>query len=345
MINAASSLRRSVYALAIVTAMSPVAALAATPQQIIDANLQRLSTSQPASVSGEVKLTITDKPTARNSSVSTGAVSFTFNGRSVPGNNAIPNTEGDLSVTSFESSGMGISIPQITNPGSIEWKATDGTGYVRVSDIAGNIKSFLTMIGVNADALIGTWLKISPSDVPACTNQAVCGTAAIAASQLQADAIALIKSPIKITRVEKRWKASNGDSMIRVRGIINPTVLTNLQNREIKAIDLKDKQRAMKIKEINTRYTEVRKVANSMQFAMNINETDNTVERAEIGVVNKQPVKSCSTNKWKITTCKTTSNVTTTMTAGFNFAMGKSDSIVAPASFITVENLIKMLQK
>lgn len=345
MINAASSLRRSVWALAIVTAMSPIATFAAsTPQQIVDANLQRLSTTQPASVSGEVKLTVTDKPVAKNAAISNGSVSFHFNSRTTP-NGAIPNSEGDISLTSFESSGMGVSIPTLTNPGTIEWKSINGTGYVRVSDIASNIASFLSMAGVNTNALIGTWLKLDPSAIPACTDQALCGTAAIVASQAQTDLSAVAKSPIKITKTEKKWKASNGDSMIRVRGVINPTMITALQNREIKAIALKDKTRSAKIKAINTRYTELRKVTGSIQVALNINQTDNTVERAEVGVTNRQPVKSCSTNKWKITTCKTTSNVTTTFIAGMNFGPGKADAIAAPSTSITVDDLIKLLKK
>lgn len=346
MIHAASSLRRSVWTLAIVTAMSPMAAFAAsTPQQIVDANLQRLTVNQPASVSGEIKLTVTDKPVAKTGAISNGAVSFSFNSRTSPTGNAIPDTEGDLKITSFESSGMGVSIPKITNPGTIEWKTTSGGAYVRISEVTNNIAAFLSMAGVNTDALIGTWLKLDPSNVPACTDQSVCGTLAVVSSQAQAELASITKSPIRITGTEKKWKASNGDSMIRVRGVVNPTMINNLQNREIKSIGSKDKQRAAKIKEINTRYSELRKVTGSIQFALNINQTDNSIERAEIGVTNRQPTKSCTTNKWKITTCKTISNVTTTLITGMNFAPGSSAAIVAPTSSITVENLINLLKK
>lgn len=345
MINAASSLRRSVWALAIVTAVSPLAALAATPQQIVDANLQRLSTTQPASISGELKLTVTDKPVAKNAASSNGSVSFHFNSRSVPGANVVPNTEGDISITSFESSGMGVSIPTLTNPGEIEWKSVDGTAYVRISEIANNISSFLSMAGINTEALVGTWLKLNPSDVPVCANQSLCATSAIVSSKVNADAAAVVKSPLKVTRTEKKWKAENGDSMIRVRAIVNPTVLTNLRNYEIKNIGAKDTQRSAKLKEINTRYTEVRKASAGVEFALNINETDGTIERAEMGVTNRQPVKSCTTNKWKITTCKTISNVTTSMLTGMNFAPGKSDAIAVPSASITMDDVMKLLKK
>lgn len=346
MINAASSLRRSLWTLAIVTALSPISAFAAsTPQQIVDANLQRLSVNQPASISGEVKLTVTDKPVAKTGTVSTGSVSFTFNSRTSPSGNALPDTEGDITLSSFESSGMGVSIPTITNPGKIEWKTTSGSAYVRISEVASNIASFLSAAGVNTDALIGTWLKLDPSNTPACTNQSVCGTAAIVSSQAQAEIASIVKSPIRITRVEKRWKAENGDSMIRVRGVVNSTMISNLQNREIKMIGAKDQQRAAKIKEINSRYAELRKATNSVQFALNINQTDNSIERAEIGVTNRQPTKSCTTNKWKITTCKTISNVTTSLIAGLNFAPGKADKIVPPSTSITVDDLINLLKK
>jgi hypothetical protein len=346
MINAASSLRRSVWALAIVTALSPIATFAATatPQQITDANLQRLSTTQPASVSGEVKINVTEKPVKKTESSSSGSVSFHFNSRTVPSGNAVPNTEGDLSITSFESSGMGVSIPTLTNPGSLEWKSINGTSYLRVTNIANTISSFLSAAGVKVDTIIGTWLKLDPSSLPACSSMSTCGTAAMVASQTQKDLSTIMKSPVRITRTEKKWKAANGDMMVRVRGIINPTMISGLQNREIKAVSLKDKQRAAKIKDINARYTELRKVTGAIQLALNINQTDKTIERAEIGVTQNQPTKVCTTNKWKMTSCKTTSNTKTNLLIGLNFAPGKSDAIVAPSSALTVDDLIKLLK-
>jgi hypothetical protein len=339
-------LRRSVWMLTVATCLSPLAAFAATatPQQMIDANLQRLSTTQPASVSGEVNLNVTEKPVQKTASGTSGSVSFTFNSRTVPSEKAVPNSEGDLSITSFESSGTGFSIPTLINPATLEWKSINGTGYVRIAALADVIKSLLSGMGVNIDALIGTWVKLDPSSIPACTDQSVCGAGAAIASQNQADLANILKSPIKVTRTEKKWTASNGDAMIRVRGKINPTVITNLQNRDLKAVDAKAKDRAAKIKAINTSYAELRKITGSIEFALNINQTDGTVERAELGMSQNRPMKTCTTNKWKITTCKTTSNVKTSLLMGLNFSQGKPDAIVAPDKSITVDDLIGLLK-
>jgi len=331
---------------AILTVSMPAAALAATPQQIIDKGLNDFTFTTPSLASGEVKVNIADRDAGIRAPKSTAGLTLIVKERKIPvAGQAVPDTDGTIVVKKVEGTGA-YAIPTIDNPGTIEFRIVNGVGYVRVKEASDGVRMFLMAKGVDPDAAIGAWVKIDPSELCAALGNACPDLSSISAMSVSmAQDISKLK-PIQVLRTERRWTAANGDKMIRVRARVSPTAINTLQNREIAKIARTDKQRTAKIAEIRKMYTDLRVKMAKTAMAININLTKSAVERVEASTVQTENKQSCTMNaKTKKQVCKTIGSQTITTITGMNIAAGNVAPILAPeASMSAVSSATSALQ-
>jgi hypothetical protein len=333
---------------AILTFTLPAAALAATPQQIIDKGLSDFALTTPSLSSGEVKVNFADRDQNVRDPKSTATMTLVVKERKIPkAGSAIPNTDGTIVVKTVEGTGA-YAIPTISNPGTIEFRIVDGIGYVRVKEISDGVSLFLAAKGIDASSAVGAWVKIDPAEICSAVGSACSSVAGASAMGIQmASDIAKMK-PIQVTRTERRWTAPNGDKMVRVRARVSPAVVTNLQNKEIAKVPKTEAKRAAHIAAINKQFAEMRKQLANTTMAINLNLTKSTVDRVEAASIQIQKKQTCTLNAAKKQTCKAAGTQTVTTLAGMNIAAGNAAAIVAPESSIsavsTATSLLQVIQ-
>ncbi len=321
---------------AILTLSLPAASLAATPQQIINTGLSSMGLTTPALVSGDVKVSQTDRAVNKRAPTGTSAITLVTKVRKLPrAGQTIPDTDGTIIVKRVEGTGTN-AMPTITDPGTIEFRIVNGIGYVRVKDVSNAVRAVLAAKGIDPNAAVGTWVKVDPAEIcpmagSTCTAtmNGFMGFGAMTANLLK-------QKPVQVTGVEKRWTAKNGDKMVRVRARISPTVVTTLMNKDIAKISKKDKQRAAKIAAIRKSYADMRTQLAGIRMIFNVNLTKGTVDRVEANASQVSPTQTCTKNaKTKKQVCKTTGSQTTNLLAGLNVSGGSVAPVLVPTSSVS----------
>lgn len=314
----------------------PGLALAATPQQMLDAAVLKSNAVAPFNMTGEMVIRTSEKALREKTPGQQVEVKLNLaqrrNGMS---------SEGNLAIKSFSAKMNGVEVPTTNDPATIEWKVTDGKAYLRVSQASDAVLGALKLYGIDVSGTVGTWVEVDllslfsmvgPSDV-AMANEA----ANVAASE--ASKFGDIKT-LQVTRVERRWK-EDGVDMIRVRVRLNPAVINKAMSMDLKAIDAKAKDAKAQRTAVNTKYAEMRKFAANFQIAINIKVQEQSIDRIEMGYKRVDPVKECSKNSLGKEVCKTTGSRTSEMNAGF-FLRGASNAPVqAPKNAVSSDVLLE----
>lgn len=316
--------------------MLPGLALAATPQQMLDAAVRKSNTDASFSMAGEVTIRTSQKALRERNPSQQAEVKFNLaqrrNGMS---------SEGDFAVKSFSAKMNGIEIPATQDPASVEWKVTDGKAYVRVSEASEAVLAALKLYGINAEGAVGAWVEVDllpllsmvgPTDIQT-ANEAV-GIATAEASKFGD-----IKT-LQATRVERRW-TENGVKMIRLRVRLNPAVINKALAMDLKAVDPKASDAKAQRAAITARYVEIRRFASNFFMAVNMKVDEQVIDRIEMGYKRIDPVKECTKNSAGREVCKTTAYRTMEMNAGF-FVRGASNAPVqAPANAVSSDALLQ----
>jgi hypothetical protein len=316
--------------------MLPGLALAATPQQMLDAAVLKTNASAPFTMAGEVTIRTSQKALRERTPSQRAEVKFNLSQR----RNGM-SSEGSLAVKSFSAKMNGVEIPVTQNPAAVEWKVTDGKAYIRVSQASEAVLAALKLYGIDAQGAVGTWVEVDllsllsmvgPADLQNAND-----TAGIATSE--ASKFGDIKT-LQVTRVERRW-TENGVKMIRVRVRLNPAVINKAMAMDLKAVDPKASDAKAQRAAITARYAEMRKFATSFQIAVNMKVDEQSIDRIEMGYKRIDPMKECSKNKLGREVCKTTGSQTVEMNAGF-FVRGASNAPVqAPANAVSSDVLLQ----
>lgn len=144
-----------------------------------------------------------------------------------------------------------------------------------------------------------------------------------------------------VTRTEKKMVV-DGKTILRLRVILNPALITLLQNEEYKALKgMSASYRREETARINKKYTEIRTALRKFSAVMELNTTDNYVRRFEIGAKFVEPVKDCTWNdRLYKSVCKQTGRSTFELSGGFNFApKDNQPAVEAPAASVDLMQL------
>lgn len=225
----------------------PVGSFAATltPQQVLDRGLI-LAVQEQRSVRSSFELDIRSsskllKKDLYSSGDEARRVRLALNSESFMRSGGNMDGVFTLRVPQFDMSAGGQPI-QVQNPFTLEVRLINKVVYVRVSDVAPLLLEQLPVAAAsssepNLRALIGTWIKIDPSelgqdaqDLSAFSPEV--SSVARASSMDELRALVAPGSVFQITGTEKRYKNEAGEQLLRLRVRINPRFVDRILDAE-----------------------------------------------------------------------------------------------------------------
>ena len=302
---------RSVTGLGLASFLLPIGASAATTQQLLNQAIKAQAESKrPMAMDG--RMTVTGKSALFNGNVEQGhgSASFRLMSRAlapVAGQKS-PDSEGQLILEKavlhdFEKP----EHLEITKPVGLEWKMVNDAFYFRAKDVP---MEWAQELPEEVRQYLNQWLKLAiPKELSDSANNGLIapqmqpqdllkmglGNSVLTAEQdIKAR---LNKLPLfLVTRTEKKIVV-DGKTILRLRVILNPALLTLLQNEEFKALKgMSASYRREETARINKKYAEIRTALRKFSAVMELNTTDNYVRRFEIGAKFVEPVKDCTWN-------------------------------------------------
>ncbi|OGL73515.1 hypothetical protein A3E39_02085 [Candidatus Uhrbacteria bacterium RIFCSPHIGHO2_12_FULL_60_25] len=337
--------------IACVTVAVPITAFAATTQQILNQAFKQSMDYVPLWTAGEVTLNFSDKALVKDRPSTYGTIKLGLTQRTQSRDKENPLMEGRLVLKQFElhSSSEEAELPFSIDGGlAIQWKMVGEKAYFRIEAMPERILVYLTLAGMNPSALIGQWVELKGREGVkdlAGTLSPVTSLSVGSADRLTDEKLKqLMKMQIfLVQRIEKR-ETMDGGATLRVRVRLNPRVVTEIYNTELRAIAKTDPLRREKIQTLNKQFAKFRKVLAGMQFVAVLDEQAQTLKRFEFGGRYSAPNQTCTTNyTTNRRTCRNTSTTTVTYTGGMSLAHDTGSVIEAPANAITLEQLGELL--
>ena len=247
---------------------------------------------------------------------------------------------------------------EITKPVGLEWKMVNDAFYFRAKDVP---MEWAQELPEEVRQYLNQWLKLAiPKELSDSANNGLIapqmqpqdllkmglGNSVLTAEQdIKAR---LNKLPLfLVTRTEKKIVV-DGKTILRLRVILNPALITLLQNEEYKALKgMSASYRREETARINKKYAEIRTALRKFSAVMELNTTDNYVRRFEIGAKFVEPVKDCTWNtRLQKSVCKQTGRSTFDLAGGFNFTLKDNQpAIEVPAASVDLMQLFNDYMK
>lgn len=339
----------------------PSGVSAATTQQLLNQALKNQSASQrPMVMDGRFDVTGKSVLFKGNVEQGKGMASMRMMSRSLAPKvgQKMVDSEGQIILEKAEISdkktGEEISI---TKPVGFEWKTIDSALYFRAKDVP---MEWVNELPEEARQYVNQWLKLAvPKELLANTqNDGLIAPALQPQDVLKASLgktlsdTDLLKQKLQnmsvflVTRTEKKMVV-DGKTILRLRVVLNPALITLLQNEEYKALrGYSASYRREELARINKKYTEIRTALRKFSFVMELNTTDTVVRRMEVGASFTEPVQDCTWNvRLNKSVCKTTGRSTFTLAGGFNFNVKETGAIEAPAASVDLMQLFNDYMK
>jgi hypothetical protein len=326
---------------------TPGIALAATPEQSLDKAVKAMDSLSSYKLDMDMKVDIGERVIGKPGSGITGQVVVRMGTRVVDKQNG----EGRLSLERFSIKGvesgqeMSFSFDQ---PMAIEWKVSGNMLYFQLAQVPGMVTDYLkTNLDIDLTPIIGIWMGMeAPNGVSDLKNIPIVSTQSLTRELPQniTNQAAIRKLPIfRVIGIEKRMKNTVGEDLMRLRVRINPTLITAVQQAEIKALS-RDKYYREDLAALNKRYVELRTNLTKLFMAVNLNITKNRVERMEIGGTIEEPAQTCTYDaRLKRNVCKTASVRSYKISVGMNIAPAGSEPVIPPMVWKTLEEIQKLL--
>lgn len=339
----------------------PTGVSAATTQQMLNQALKAQSSSKrPMVMDGRFDVTGKSVLFKGNVEQGKGMASIRMMSRSLApkANEKFVDSEGQIILEKAEVSdkktGEELSI---TKPVGFEWKTIDSALYFRAKDVP---MEWVNELPEEARQYVNQWLKLAiPKELLANTsNDGLIAPALQPQDVLKASLgttlsdTEVLKQKLQnmsvflVTRTEKKLVV-DGKTILRLRVVLNPALITLLQNEEYKALrGYSASYRREEVARINKKYTEIRTMLRKFSFVMELNTTDNVVRRMEVGATFTEPVQDCT---WSVrlnkSVCKTTGRSTFNLAGGFNFNLKETGAIEVPAASVDLMQLFNDYMK
>lgn len=315
-------------------AFTPFAAGAAslTNQQVLNNALSNVFASGAVATIGSLNVETKVKP--RSGDTSTVNMGLNVSNRLQPTQGEV-RQEMRVSLNSLNI--QGFSIGTGPNGGAtVETRLVGKNMYMRIINLSDAAVQTLQSTGMNTDELMGEWIVFPAAAIPAM------GGALPLLPQLQGagqplsaipDVVKIAGMPKAVTlkKIEKTWKDESGQEFFRARVGLSTASVTASQKSETATVSAKDPKRAAKIAAINQRYTSLRTLLSNTEFVTEVNKTNGTLTRFELGGALSQPTKVC-TPSGKTQTCKTTGSLQVRFNGGLNLNKDVGPLIASPGT-------------
>ncbi len=331
--------------------ISPLSVSAATTQQSLDAAFGKLTKQLPIAINGTFDVKTAERSyTKTYKAVNTETkASFKAQFQQKVANHS--DSSGRISLDAYTSS----DTTKTSNApaGSFEWRSLQGTTYLYVTAATEGLKP-LQQIGFDLSPLLNTWIRIdaststdesSPTAMSAMSDLPGIGSLQIAQSAgTDASGDTNLSGRFRISRIESTTVAANGDKILRLRLAPNYTNIAKEQAAK-RATILKTqkagKDRTDALTALNTEYNAIRKAVAGVSTVAVLDVTSQTIQRIELAGTQKKPKQDCQFSDYSFKMiCKNIAQETTTFSAGINVAAGSSETIVAPATSKTLQEIM-----
>ena len=321
----------------------PSTALAATPQQMLNAAIQT-NLAAPYRINGEVKIDVTEKPLARSERTKTTHVELRFDQRVQNDTKRSEAAEGKFVVAKVKTSGSSVeeSDTELPAPITFEWKSVNGMTYLKIQELPAQITQQFSALGIDLSKIAGQWISYGGGqlrdevvskfplmpDLPA-------NPVADKEMTLK-DILALTKiSPIQILRTESKKTLPDGRTILRLRVRVNPAFVSEMLRLDRKKVALNDPERKTKLADLAKRYTKIRKFISKLHIAVELDATTSKITRLEFGGRMTEPTKDCEWNDdYTKQTCKTVGYKTIQYAVGINILADRGDALIPPSDAI-----------
>lgn len=336
----------------------PIGALAAplTNTQLLNKAFLGMEQRAPVRVEGEFRYDVQIKPvgkSGRDESLSMNS-KIGFRVRSIPNSDPkLSQNEGRISIELTGGSFLSVAPIAWNGPITAEWKIVDKMVYFRVVNIPSGIIEYVkNELDFDPTPLIGIWVG-TPLELDDLTQglseirtlpdtktlEELTGVSAAEWKQLE-------RTPIlSVTRVERTWRNARNEEIRRLRFRINPAFISAVQNLEIRKVP-RDNNRTQAVRDINTRYAELRTQLNRLSMVANVNVPNARVERVEFGGSFVEQQKNDCT--WNTRTskydCKVSSTMTIGVSGGISIIADSGSPVVAPVPFLTPDEFAKLAE-
>ncbi|MCC7357330.1 hypothetical protein IT408_02370 [Candidatus Uhrbacteria bacterium] len=351
---------RSLTGLSLASFLLPISASASTTQQLLNQAIKtQFESTIPMTMSGSMTVTSKSVLFKGNVQQNDGAASFHLMYRTLApvSDQKFPDSEGQFIIDkAYLHDSKKTQQIDITKPIGLEWKMVHDALYFRGKDLP---IEWTQELPEELKQYINQWLKLSTlnnSENPESNSLGVIQPLDLLQSSLGGSILSAekdVKTRLKalpwflVTRTEKKT-VIDGKTILRLRVVLNPAIITLLQNEEYKSLKgMSASARREETTRINKKYIEIRTALRSFFAVMELNTTDQYVRRFEMSAKITEPVNDCTWNdRLSKTICKQTGRSTVTLVGGFNFAP-KNDqpAIVIPTTSIDLMQLFNSYMK
>lgn len=339
-----TSLRKTLTSVVLfATAVLPFQASAATPspQSVLDAALTSLMAQTSMRAEMELNMNVQKRTLKTRTYSPDSMVKLRMSQRTAPAIDGRHDSEGKLVIEGFETEGGTL---KLAAPFTIEWKKVGTSAYIRVMTLPAELTDALAQLDIDPTPLVGKWLQI---DLKGSLLEEGLAKEVVPNADLSSlrsmTSLPSLKQILRVVRVESTTTGADGHKRLRLRTRLNPTLVTQLQQREVAAVP-KGTSRAAQVKEINARYAKLRTVLAGLHMVVVVDQTSQTVERVELGMEQVEPTKECTWNdSWTKETCKTVGYKKTKFAIGISFFAERVAAIVAPLDAQPIEEAFKSI--
>ncbi len=331
-----------------VSLFSPTVALALTPTQWFNQLARTSSAQSTVAADATIDIGVIERFLDKKRKGSSGNVNLSMSLRTPQAVGNIQTSEGMLSLNKLKVTGMDLGLPfEVNEPIAFEWKQTSDSVFIRVTKVPASLLEYAKELSqVDYSGLIGKWIAV-PFD-----QQSLLEEVGIKNSDNANDAIN--KGPLAKTqlitsvRQEKKWKNAAGQDMIRLTGRLNPAIATILYQEQVKQAKKDYPVGAMRTTRLNELYKDYVKslaAVKSVYLAANINTTTKQFERIEFSAKITEPKEECTWNSsYTKENCKKVGTTETTVKGGINLKKDSGAPVMAPAEFMTMQDVMAYLE-
>lgn len=265
----------------------PLTTSAATNQELIDTALKRLE-SDGSIMHMNARVRVAELDLMGNTD-STGDVEFQIKTKTQPTNDPeISNSDGRFTLSKFNlatSDDALLSTFELDAPFVIEWVNLHPMKYIRLQQIPSSVGDFFSILGVNILGIQKTWLGFEWTEDTFGSALSIDESFSGIDSALDVTGAESVNvSPLIVTGVERTYRNAAGETILRTRANLNPEYVNALyQNRIVSG--------AMNTEVAETERAEQLRLAESLDFAINYNQTKARIERIEMGGKVTEPRK------------------------------------------------------
>lgn len=346
-----SFLQRLAAGAGIVALLLPSASFAATNQQLLDASLASLGSYPAFAFSGSMTVTVTQRALRKDYQPQNATITFSYTDRVVKTSTSTHDSEGYISIDKIQVTGLaqdpGTSVLSALGqlgfqPIRIDWKKSGTVGYIFVESLPQSLIDLAGSTGVDVTEFTNRWISFDLSELTGAVSERQNIDPSVLANP---QSLSAFKQPLRVRRVDKRFINAAGDHIVRLRIGLNPVLIAQAQNDELRKVDRTVPGWRTRISEINKSYATMRAQLAHIGMIAQINQDKGTLDRIEVGASFTERKQTCTMDYDTFkSVCRSTHTETTGLAMGINIRNDDGAPVVAPSPSISIQDLMAEIE-